>query len=184
MRPQEHAKLSAIAAVAVWPWLKEDVWIPFAASILIDADHYFWYAITQRNLSLRAALRYYRLANPPRRPEMRLLHQPVILGLLLWLAIRTRSRLLGLILAGLLFHVSLDRYHNTRLHYLKRSLNEQAHFTCPQCHTKLTELQLHMLRRPRNIIERYTADNFIVLCPQCHALAHRRRKQTAQILQR
>src|SRR5690348_16961845 len=40
MRPQEHVKLSAIAAAAAWPWLKQDVWIPFTASILIDADHY------------------------------------------------------------------------------------------------------------------------------------------------
>src|SRR5215469_11153549 len=126
MRSQEHAKISAIAAVAAWPWLKQDVWIPYMASILIDADHYLWHAITQRTLSLRAAVRYYQQANPPQRPEMRLLHQPIVLGFLLFLAVRTRSRLLSLILAGLIFHVCLDLYHKTRMRSLKRSLSEQA----------------------------------------------------------
>lgn len=173
MRPQEHVKLSTIAAAATWPWLKKDVWIPFTASILIDADHYLWHAITQRTLSVRAAVRYYRQANPPQRPEMRLLHQPIVLGLLLFLAARTRSRLLGLVLAGLLFHVSLDRFHNMQIRALKRDLNEQANYTCPTCGTKLDELELHTLHAPKSMLERYSARNFIVLCPECHRAAHR-----------
>ena len=136
MRPQEHAQLSAIAAAAAWQWLKQDVWIPFAASILIDADHYLWHAITQGTLSLRAAVRYYRQHNAPELPEQRLLHQPLVLGLLLFLAVRLRSRLLGLILAGLTFHVCLDRFHRYKIRTLKRTLNEQADFTCPRCDTR------------------------------------------------
>jgi ribosomal protein L37AE/L43A len=174
MRPQEHVKLSAIAAAAAWPWLKKDVWIPFTASILVDADHYLWHAITQRTLSVRAAVRYYRQANPPQLPEMRLLHQPLVLGLLLFLAVRTRSRLLGLILAGLLFHVSLDRYHNARLRSLKYNLNEQANHICPACGKELPELELHTVRRPQNMLERYSARNYVVLCPDCHREAHQR----------
>src|SRR5436190_14629917 len=106
MRIQEHVKLSTAAAVVALPWLKKDVWLPLAASILIDVDHYVWHAITHRTLSLRAALRYFRQANPPQLPEARLLHQPIILGILLFVAARTRSRILWLILAGMLFHVS------------------------------------------------------------------------------
>ncbi len=180
MRPQEHVKLSAIAAAAAWPWLKQDVWIPFTASILIDADHYLWHAITQRTLSLRAAVRYYRQANPPRRPEMRLLHQPVVLGLLLFLAVRTRSRLLSLILAGLLFHVGLDRYHQAQMRALKRNLNERANYTCPACGKKLEELELHTVRRPRHVLEQYSPSNFVVLCPQCHRAAHQRPREQAR----
>jgi ribosomal protein L37AE/L43A len=174
MRPQEHVKLSAIAAAATWPWLKKDIWIPFTASILIDADHYLWHAITRRTLSVRAAVRYYRQANPPQLPEMRLLHQPLVLGLLLFLAVRTRSRLLGLILAGLLFHVSLDRYHNARLRSLKHNLNEQADHICPACGKELPELELHTVRRPKNMLEHYSARNYVVLCPDCHREAHQR----------
>ena len=185
MRPQEHAQISAIAAAAAWPWLKQDVWIPFAASILIDADHYLWHAITQHTLSLRAAVRYYRQANAPQRPDQRLLHQPVVLGLLLFLAIRLRSRLLALILAGLTFHVCLDRFHQSKMRTLKRTLNEQADFTCPTCGTRLTELEMHTIRAPLFVLARYQARNFVVLCPACHRAVHaqaRARKAGARAL--
>jgi hypothetical protein len=172
MRPKEHATISAIAAAAALPWLKQDVWIPYAASILIDVDHYLWHAITQRTLSFRAAVRYYKQANPQQRPEMRLLHQPAVLGLLLFIAVRTRSRLLGLILAGLLFHVSLDRFHQAQIRQLKRSLRARADSTCPQCGVTYKKLELHTVHRPRNLLESYSPRNFAVLCPQCHILAH------------
>src|SRR5436305_9527447 len=86
MRVQEHIKLSTAAAVVALPWLKQDVWIPLVASIGIDVDHYLWHALTHRTLSLRAALRYFRQADPPQLPEARLLHHPLILGLLLCIA--------------------------------------------------------------------------------------------------
>ena len=130
MRVQEHVKISATAALIALPWLKTDVWIPFAASILIDVDHYLWHAITHRTLSLRAAVRYFGQADPPRRPEARLLHHPLVLGSLLFLAIRLRSRLLALILAGLLFHVSLDVIHGRQMSHLKQTLNDQAQRVC------------------------------------------------------
>ncbi|HEY1350920.1 MAG TPA: hypothetical protein VGF67_14965 [Ktedonobacteraceae bacterium] len=174
MRPQEHVKLSLITAAMVWPWLKKDVWIPLTASIFIDADHYLWHAITQRTLSVRAAVRYYRQANPPQLPQMRLLHQPLVLGLLLFLAVRTRSRLLGLILAGLLFHVGLDRYHQARMRALRRDLCEGDNRLCPACGQEQAVLELHTLRRPQNVLDHYRVRNFVGLCPACHREAHRR----------
>ncbi|HEX7737992.1 MAG TPA: hypothetical protein VF458_24315 [Ktedonobacteraceae bacterium] len=172
MRIQNHVQLSALAAAAAWPWLKKDVWIPFTASILIDADHYIWYAITHRTLSLRATLHYYQRSNPPQFAEQRLLHQPLVLGLLLFLAVRTRSRLLSLILAGLLFHVGLDHYHKYQMRTLKRTLNEQAHFTCPQCGQQFPELELHTIHTPKLVFKHYQPQNFLVLCPTCHHTTH------------
>src|SRR5690348_15243902 len=107
MRIQEHVKLSTAAALVTLPWLKKDVWIPFMASIFIDVDHYLWHAVTHRTLSLRAAVRYFGQADPSRQGQAKFLHHPVILGSLLLLAVRFRSRIVWLILAGLLFHVSL-----------------------------------------------------------------------------
>ncbi len=98
MRIQEHIKLSTAAAVVALPWLKKDIWIPFVASIGIDVDHYLWHAVTHRTLSLPAAVHYFGQADPPRLPQAKLLHHPLVLGLLLFIATLTRSRILWLIL--------------------------------------------------------------------------------------
>ncbi len=174
MRVQEHMKLSTATALVTLPWLKQDVVIPFAASILIDVDHYLWHAIEHRTLSLGAALRYYGQADPPRLARQRLLHHPLVLALLLVVAARTRSRLLWLILAGLIFHTSLDAIHITRMDSLKHSLSEQADYTCPACGQRYDALQLHTIRFARNIFDRYNPQHFIVLCPACHRWAHAR----------
>jgi hypothetical protein len=175
MRIQEHVKLSTAAALVALPWLKKDVWIPFTASIFIDVDHYLWHAVTHRTLSLDAALRYFGQADPPRQGQAKLLHHPVILGSLLLLAIRTRSRILWLILAGLLFHVSLDAVHITQMNTLKRSLSEQAHYICPACGKHYDALQLHTIHFARNLLDRYNPRHYVVLCTTCHEQAHRRR---------
>jgi hypothetical protein len=172
VRIQDHLKISAAASLFALPCLKQDVIIPFAASILIDVDHYLWHAIERRTLSLRAALRYFGRPNPPRLARQRLLHHPLVLALLLVVAARFRSRLLRLILAGLIFHVCLDAFHMSRVGYLKRSLSEQADYICPACGQRYAALQLHSDRPARNILDRYKRRHFIVLCPTCHSQAH------------
>ena len=176
MQIQDHVKLSTAAAVVALPVLKKDVWIPLVASVLIDVDHYLWHAVTHRTLSLRAAVRYFGQADPPQRSEARLLHHPVVLGALLFIGVRMRSRLLLLILAGLLFHVSLDVIHATQMSHLKRSLSEQAGFTCPECGKYDQALQLHTLHVARNILDRYDPRHFVVLCASCHERAHKEKK--------
>ena len=126
MRVQEHVKLSAIAATIALPWFGKDVIIPLTSSVLIDVDHYLWHAYTYRTFSLRAAIKYFGQADPPQLKEARLLHHPLVLGTLLFIALLTRSRLLMLILAGLIFHVSLDVVHVTQMQSLKQSLSEEA----------------------------------------------------------
>ena len=172
MRVQEHVKLSTAAALIALPWLKKDIWIPLAASVLIDVDHYLWHAVTYRTFSLRSAVRYFGQADPPQLPEARMLHNPLILGLLLFFGVRLRSRVLLLILAGLLFHVSLDAIHVSQMSHLKRSLSEQARYVCPECNGQFHALQLHTLHFARNLLDRYNPEHFVVLCPDCHELAH------------
>jgi hypothetical protein len=172
MRIQEHVKLSGAAALMALPWLKGDVWIPFVASLGIDVDHYLWHAVTRRTLSLRAAVRYFGQADPPQLRRQRLLHQPVVLGALLFVAAWTRSRVLWLILAGLLFHVGLDAIHVTQMGRLKRTLSERAGFRCPECGEDCEVLQLHTVAFARNVFDRYNAGHFVVLCPVCHERAH------------
>ena len=172
MRIQEHAKLSAMAAIVALPWLKKDVWIPLASSVLIDVDHYLWHAVTHRTLSLRAAVRYFGQADPPQLPQARLLHHPIVLGSLLVVAARTRSRVLWLILAGLLFHVSLDLVHAAQMKSLKRTLSEKSKYICPECEKHYEELQLHTVHFAGNLFDRYNPRHFVVLCTACHENAH------------
>jgi hypothetical protein len=182
MRVQEHIKLSTAAAVVVSPWLKQDVWIPLLASIGIDVDHYIWHAITHRTLSLRAAVRFFGQADPPQPPQAKFLHQPVVLGSLFFIALRLRSRLLFLILAGMLFHVSLDVLHISLIRRLRRSLSQQAQYRCPECGKAEPALQLHTLHVTNNLLERYAPGHFVVLCPDCHEKAHGATKPPVQAL--
>ena len=172
MRIQEHIKLSTLAATMALPWLGKDVLIPLTSSILIDVDHYMWHAVTFRTPSLRAAVKYFGRADPPQRKEARLLHHPLVLGILLLIALRTRSRFLTLILAGLLFHVSLDVVHATQIQSLKQSLSEEANGICTECEEWCEALQLHTIYFSPSVLNRYNAKNFVVLCSICHEKAH------------
>jgi hypothetical protein len=172
MNVQEHLKLSSVAALVTAPWLKKDIWIPFAASLLIDVDHYLWHAVTYRTLSLRAAVRYFGQADPPQLTQARLLHHPLVLGTLLFLAIRLRSRVLALLLGGLLFHVSIDLFHVGQMKALKYSLSAKANNICPECGRHYAALQLHTLHFSKNLLDRYNPEHFVVFCPDCHELAH------------
>jgi hypothetical protein len=172
MRIQEHIKLSTLAATLAFPWLGKDVFIPLTSSVLIDVDHYLWHAVTYRTLSLRAAVKYFTQADPPQQKEAKLLHHPFILGILFLIAIRTRSRFLMLILAGLIFHVSLDVVHMTQMQSLKQSLSEEAYGICPECGEWCEALQLHTVCISPTMLNRYNAKNFVVLCPTCHEKAH------------
>ncbi len=172
MRVQEHVMLSTGAALVALPFLKKDVWIPLAASVLIDVDHYLWYAVTYGTLNFKEAVHYFGQADPPQLPEARLLHSPLLLGFLLFLAARLRSRLLMLVLLGLLFHISLDAIHVIQIGRLKRELGAQAHRACPACGANFEPLQLHTVHFARNLLDRYNPQHFVVLCPDCHEQAH------------
>jgi hypothetical protein len=172
MTVREHLTLSTAMAVAALPWLKGDVWIPFASSVLLDADHYVWHALTRRTLSLRAAARYFGQADPPQPARARLLHHPLALGGVAVAAVGTRSRTLRLILAGLLFHVTLDVVHTTQMRRLKRQLTEGAREICQGCGGRQQELQLHTVYVASNPLDRYSPRHFAVLCRACHRKAH------------
>jgi hypothetical protein len=174
LRVQDHLKLSTAAALIALPWLKQDAWIPVASSVLIDVDHYLWYAAAHRTLSMRAALRYFHQANPTPQPWARSFHHPLFLALIMVIAARTRSKWLWLILYGLLFHVSLDVIHGSQMNRLKRTLREQACGTCSACGQPSEALELHTRTFARNIFDRYNAAHFVMLCPDCHVKAHQK----------
>jgi hypothetical protein len=172
MRVEDHIGLSAGMAIIALPLLKRRAWIPFASSVLIDVDHYLWFAVTHRELSLRAAVRHFGQADPPQLAQARLLHHPVALGTVLVAAAVTRSRILWLVLGGLLFHVGLDMVDVSQTKHLKLRLSERAEHRCERCGRHQDVLQLHTVHVAGNPFDHYNPRHFAVLCPTCHQRAH------------
>src|SRR5919109_1135990 len=88
VRVRDHVALSSAGAALLFPWLRGRVLGPWAASILIDVDHYLWYCLRQRRLNPLAAVRYFNQAQPPQHRQTRLLHSPAVLLVLLLLTLR------------------------------------------------------------------------------------------------
>lgn len=147
MRLEEHVAFSTAAALVALPWLKEEIWLPYTASILIDVDHYLEFVAARRRLSLREALRYLRTPHRQRGPLPKPLHHPLTLSALAALAALTRQRWLWLVLAGMLFHVSLDACNNELVRGIQRQLQREAAGRCPGCARQVSRLELHA-RRP------------------------------------
>ena len=63
MYPLTHAIVGAIASLLIWILFPSvsawQVWIIFASSVLIDVDHYLWYAIKKKDWSLRRAYQWH-----------------------------------------------------------------------------------------------------------------------------
>jgi hypothetical protein len=176
MRLEEHVAFSTAAALLALPWLKEEIWLPYAASILIDVDHYLEFVAARRRLSLREALRYLRTPQRQRGPLPKPLHQPWTLTALAALAALTRQRWLWLVLVGMLFHVGLDACNNQLVRHIQGQLQQEAAGRCPRCARETTRLELHARRPLRTLLARYRRANYVVLCPECHRLAHQQRQ--------
>jgi hypothetical protein len=169
MRMRDHVALSTAGALLLLPRLGPAVAAPWAASILIDADHLLWYCLHMRCLSPAAALRYFDGAHPAQHGGTRLLHSGWALALLGALGARWRgARLLTL---GMIFHVALDSYHQTRVALARRTALGRDSYTCRRCGTKSADIVAHCHRQPW-LLPSYRAEWFISLCPTCHEDAH------------
>ena len=61
MFPKEHILAGAVAAVAVGWCVSPQAGISvLAGSVLIDADHYLWYAVKFKDGSLKRAIRFFK----------------------------------------------------------------------------------------------------------------------------
>jgi hypothetical protein len=169
VRVSDHALISAGAAAALYPRLGRKVLVPWAASVLIDVDHYFWFCLHERSVSPRKAVRFFNQAQPPQHSGTRLLHHPVILLLLLLLSFRWRGA--ALLLLGMAFHVGLDAYHGARMEAIRCAALRRDAATCRRCGAQGADVIAHRWRQP-GILPSYRADHLISLCGACHELAH------------
>lgn len=172
MRVQDHVVLSTIAAVALYPVLRRKVVVPWAASLLIDVDHYAWYTFAHGSLNPLEAVRYFNQAQPEQHAGTRSLHSPAALatlaaGGLVWKPLR-------LVLYGFLFHVGIDLFHAQRSARARRLTLERDQHTCRRCGRADETVVAHIWRQPK-VLPSYRLEHLVSLCGPCHEVAHARR---------
>ena len=170
MRVRDHIALSTGVAALLYPRLRGRVEVAWAASILIDVDHYLWFVARHKRLSPNTAARAFNGADAPTHAATRLLHHPAVVLTLLLLA-RGR-RIAVLTSAGMTFHIILDTYHRARMAGAQAaSLNRDCR-TCRVCAAKKPGVVAHVWRQP-TLLPSYGLDHFVTLCEDCHESAHR-----------
>ncbi len=170
MRVRDHLLLSTLAAAAIYQFMGRKTLTPWAASVLIDVDHYAWYVMDHRTLSLTDAVRFFNQAQPPQHAGTRRLHSVDVLLALLVASFWWRP--LRLVLLGLLFHVALDAVHNVRIEKARRLTLERDQHTCRRCGARDDTVVAHVWRQPM-LLPSYRLDCLVSLCGPCHELAHK-----------
>lgn len=176
MRVRDHVALSTAGAAVLVPLLGWQVVPAWAASILIDIDHYLWFVARRRQLSPLAAIRLFNQPEAPGHWATRSLHHPAAL-----LAVgmgATRHRRLRPLALGIGFHLALDTYHRRRLRVGSEDTLRRAGHTCERCGHQGVDVKAHE-QQPRLPLSSHPAGEFIALCPTCHRAAHQRRRPAA-----
>lgn len=171
MRVRDHVVLSTTAAALLYPRLGRSVMGAWAASILIDVDHYLWFAVRNRSLNPSAAVRSFNSARSQEHSETRMFHHPAVLMGLLLAGARRRALLLPAL--GMTFHVGLDVYHRARTARARAAALERDRFTCQVCGARDPDVVPHLWRQP-NVLPSYRLDHWVTLCLACHEVAHAR----------
>jgi hypothetical protein len=154
----------------LYPRLRGSVALAWAASILIDVDHYLWFVARHKRLNPATAARAFNSANAPTHAATRLLHNPAVVLTLLLLARRRRIALLTS--AGMTFHIILDTYHRARTARAQAASLNRDRRICRVCTAEKPDVVAHVWRQPP-LLPSYRLDDFVTLCDQCHESAHR-----------
>jgi hypothetical protein len=146
----------------------------WAGAVLIDADHYVWFCLRQRHLSIPAAVRFFNQADVPQHSATRVLHAPAVLLSVLLLAMRQR-RLLP-VAVGMGMHIALDAHHLARMDLARSAALARDEYSCQACGTAAQPVGTHVWRQPR-LLPSYRSQNLISLCSRCHEAAHARSRE-------
>jgi hypothetical protein len=171
VRVRDHIALSTVSAALLSRWAGRGVLGFWAGSVLIDADHYAWYALRQRRPNPLAAVRFFNEPHPPQHAATRLLHSPV--ALLAVLLLGRRYRQLLPVALGMSVHVALDVHHEARMNKARAAALRRDGFSCQACGARAPRLDTHLWRQPW-LLPSYAPQNLISLCSSCHETAHKR----------
>lgn len=172
MRVRDHIALSTAAAALMFPLVGKHVAPAWAASILIDSDHYFWFVKNERRVHPLAAVRFFNEAQPAPTSNVRWFHSPVALTAVAALAAWRRS--LFPVAVGMAAHVVVDTYHDARMKRVRDAVLHRDAYRCQECGAKDDTVTVHTRRQPM-LLPSYEPRNFVALCGRCHEAAHRAR---------
>lgn len=176
MRVRDHVVLSTAAAALLYPFVGARHVAPaWAASILIDADHYLWFVAHKRRLDPVAAVQFFNEAQPAPASNVRWFHSPVALSIAAALAARRKA--LFPVALGMAAHVAVDIYHDARLARARAEALHRDGNRCQACGVQDETVTAHTRRQPR-LLPSYKVSNFVALCGPCHAAAHNQRPGT------
>jgi hypothetical protein len=161
--------LSTASAALLSPWAGRDVLGFWAGSVLIDADHFVWFALRRQCLNPLAAVRFFNEPQPPQHAATRVLHSPVALLAVLLLGVRHR-RLLPVAL-GMGLHVALDDHHEARMDRARAAALRRDGFSCQACGARAPRVVTHIRHQPW-LLPSYATQNLVSLCNRCHGIAH------------
>lgn len=171
MRVRDHILLSTAGAALLAPSLGRDVAGLWAGGVLVDIDHYVWFCVRHRDVSPRAAARFFNGAHPAQTSASRALHHPITVAAALALAARRRD--LRPLALGMSLHVGLDAHHHVRMGQARAEALARDAFSCRGCGTQTPHVDTHLFRQPR-LLPSYRAHNVVSLCGPCHERAHAR----------
>jgi hypothetical protein len=169
MRVRDHVVVSTAGAVLLRRRIGGRIAGPWAASILIDIDHYVWFCLRWQRVSPLAAVRFFNEAQPPQHRATRLLHSPVLPALGLLLGVRRRWALP--VAAGIALHVALDAWHEARMDEARAAALRRDDFTCQRCGIRGPDVGTHVWRQPW-LLPSFATANVAALCSSCHHAAH------------
>jgi hypothetical protein len=172
VRVRDHVLISAAAAAFAAPFLGRGATGLLAGGVLIDADHYAWFCLRQRQLSPLAAARFFNHADPPQHAATRVLHAPP--ALLAAALLGTRHRRLRSAALGMILHAVLDELHAVLLARTRAAALVRDGYTCRVCGPATPAVCAHLYWQPA-VLPSYRVRNLVSLCGPCHEAAHTRK---------
>jgi hypothetical protein len=171
MRIRDHVALSTAGALVLRRWAGRGIAEAWAASILVDVDHYLWFSVRTRTVNPLSAVRYFNGPHPDNHPSTRILHSPIALYAAILLGARRRGTLKFAL--GMAAHVALDLYHEARVATARDAALRRDGFACQGCGARGPYIETHLQQQPL-LLPSYRERNFVSLCPRCHEVAHAR----------
>ena len=134
MFPLPHVILSTIFCIILYPFIGNNAFIIWSASIFIDIDHYFWYIINKKSWNLVDAYKKHMKKELNGQYKFHIFHLVELLILIGLLSFY--NKIFFYIFIGMLFHYIIDwidlfiRYNKVKkgrtwslLMYIKRKWN-------------------------------------------------------------